>query len=48
MNLSFALACSPGEGSGTYNEVRLSRTHPDATVSVTAPSSVSWSLAVGQ
>ncbi|MGV9626866.1 hypothetical protein [Streptomyces sp. NPDC003487] len=48
VNLSFTLACTPGEVSGTYNEVRLSRTHPDATVSVTAPSSVSWSLAVGQ
>ncbi|MFF0227094.1 hypothetical protein [Streptomyces sp. NPDC004629] len=48
MGLSFPLECAAGEVSSTYNELRLKKSRENGVVSVTAPSSVRWSLTVGQ
>lgn len=47
-NLSFPLQCVAQEVSSTYNELQLSHARSNATVSVTAPSSITWSLTAGQ
>jgi hypothetical protein len=48
MGLSFPLECVSTEVSSTYNEMRLKKGREHGVVSVTAPSSVRWSLTVGQ
>ncbi|MGW4728080.1 hypothetical protein ACWEQC_02555 [Streptomyces shenzhenensis] len=48
MGLSFPLECVASEVSSTYNELRLKKARENGVVSVTAPSSVRWSLTVGQ
>ncbi|MGV9254952.1 hypothetical protein [Streptomyces sp. NPDC003697] len=47
MNLTFPLTCVAEEVSSTYNELRLATPRNGATVEVTAPSTVRWSLTVG-
>ncbi|MEU5090645.1 hypothetical protein [Streptomyces sp. NPDC021356] len=48
MRLSFPLECVAGEVSSTYNELKLKKSRDQGVVYVTAPSSVRWSLTVGQ
>ncbi|MFE0175133.1 hypothetical protein ACFWZ2_22705 [Streptomyces sp. NPDC059002] len=48
MGMYFPLNCVDGEVSSTYNELGLKKARPKGTVTVTAPSSVRWSLTVGQ
>ncbi|MFJ6574135.1 hypothetical protein ACIQNU_42770 [Streptomyces sp. NPDC091292] len=48
VGLSFPLECVAEEVSSTYNEMRLKQPRKKGTVSVTAPSTVRWSLTVGQ
>ncbi|MFF2847478.1 hypothetical protein ACFVT5_14240 [Streptomyces sp. NPDC058001] len=48
VGLSFPLECVTEEVSSIYNEMRLKQPRKKGTVSVTAPSTVRWSLTVGQ
>ncbi|NJP53139.1 hypothetical protein HCJ93_24490 [Streptomyces sp. SBST2-5] len=48
INLTFALECVEGEVSSTYNELSLKQAREQASLSVTAPSTVRWALTVGQ
>ncbi|MEU1302438.1 hypothetical protein [Streptomyces shenzhenensis] len=48
MGLGFPLECVASEVSSTYNELRLKESRDNGVVSVSAPSSVRWSLTVGQ
>ncbi|MFG3656676.1 hypothetical protein [Streptomyces sp. NPDC047706] len=45
---SFPLQCSVGEAAVTYNQLALSAADKPGTVSVTAPSTVTWSVTVGR
>lgn len=47
-NLSFALTCVDSEVSSTYNEVNLKRSRADASIRITAPSTVRWAVTVEQ
>ncbi|MEU4093302.1 hypothetical protein [Streptomyces sp. NPDC026673] len=46
--LSFPLECVDGEVSGTFNQIDLKRARPEGTVYVEAPSSVRWSMTIGE
>ncbi|MDN3258915.1 hypothetical protein QWJ26_03660 [Streptomyces sp. CSDS2] len=48
VGLNFPLECVAGEVSSTYNQLDLKNTRGQGTVSVTAPSTVRWSITVGQ
>lgn len=45
---SFPLECSVGEPAVTYNQLALSAADKPGTVSVTAPSTVTWAVTVGR
>ncbi|GHE55651.1 hypothetical protein GCM10018785_26310 [Streptomyces longispororuber] len=48
MGMKFPLSCVKGEVSSTYNELRLKKPRAEATLKVTVPSTVRWSLTAGQ
>ncbi|MEU1553926.1 hypothetical protein [Streptomyces scabiei] len=48
LGASFTVTCRDGEVSGEYNQFAVSDADRAGTVSVTAPSTVRWSLSVGR
>ncbi|PRH76952.1 hypothetical protein C6N75_22920 [Streptomyces solincola] len=46
--LSFPLSCVSGDVSTTYNQIDLKYDRDPASLEITAPSPVRWSLTVGQ
>ncbi|MFI6877672.1 hypothetical protein ACIBL6_29930 [Streptomyces sp. NPDC050400] len=48
VKVSFPLACVDGEVSTTYNQLGVTGVDKEGAVSVTAPSSVHWSMTIGR
>jgi hypothetical protein len=48
VDVSFPLECPAGEPSVTYNQFAFKAAYKAGTVSVTAPSTVTWSVTVGR
>ena len=48
VGLSFSLRCVAGRTSSAYNQLDLKRSRARGTVSVSAPSTVRWAIAVGR
>ncbi|MEU2558766.1 hypothetical protein ABZ626_05400 [Streptomyces longispororuber] len=48
MGMRFPLSCVKGEVSSAYNELSLKKARAKATIKVTAPSTLRWSLTAGQ
>ncbi|WP_274558750.1 hypothetical protein [Streptomyces spiramyceticus] len=48
VGLSFPQECKAGEVTSTYNEFALKRSRKDASVKVEVPSTVRWSMTIGQ
>lgn len=48
MDVSFPLECGAGEPAVTYNQLAMKSAYQPGTVSVTAPSTVTWAVTVGR